>query len=169
MRKGIAFEVRPIPARLLKSLGDSLRFDLPGLTVLDLYAGRGTIGLMLLEEGAEHAVFVENNRSLVKEIRERLSKQNLSGKVEEDDVFRFLERLPPDQKFDLIIADPPFPLWNDQFEKELYGFVAPRMAPEGKMILKIPAHRLPPDAIYDLRLEKSSKVGDSQLVYYRRQ
>lgn len=168
MRKGIAFEVRPIPARLLKSLGDSLRMTLPGKTVLDLYAGRGTMGMKLLEEGALHAVFVEINRTLTQEIRQTLDRQKLSGTVETADVFKYLKGLSPPQRYDIVLADPPFPLWNDQFEKELFSIAATAMVPEGKMILKIPAHRLPPEAIYDLRLEKISKVGDSQLVYYRR-
>jgi 16S rRNA (guanine966-N2)-methyltransferase len=37
------------------------RLDFDGMTVLDLYAGSGALGLEALSRGAAHATFVENN------------------------------------------------------------------------------------------------------------
>lgn len=168
MRKGIDHPVRPIPARMLKSLADSLRSELPQSRVLDLFAGHGTMGLRLFEEGAQAVTLVEKDATALRRIRSQVDEGRDGIEIRGDDVFHFLRDHsgPP---FEIILADPPFPLWDEvDFADRLYAALRPHLAPSGCLVLKFPAHRLPPQMIYDLRSVKSSQVGDSQLVYYRR-
>ena len=63
-------EVRPILARIRKSLFDILRPRLSGALFLDLFAGTGTVGLEALSNGARRAVFVDVNRACCRVIHQ---------------------------------------------------------------------------------------------------
>ena len=54
--------IRPILARIKKSVFDILQLRLDGCCFLDLYAGSGSVGLEALSRGARFAVFVEKDR-----------------------------------------------------------------------------------------------------------
>src|SRR5262249_22941202 len=56
-------DLRPILARIRKSLFDILRPRLSGARFLDLFAGTGAVGLEALSNGAKEAVFVDNDRN----------------------------------------------------------------------------------------------------------
>ncbi|MGC2675610.1 MAG: RsmD family RNA methyltransferase, partial [Mycobacterium sp.] len=55
---------RPTTDRVRESLFNivTARLDLTGLSVLDLYAGSGALGLEALSRGAASALFVESDR-----------------------------------------------------------------------------------------------------------
>src|SRR5258705_316135 len=69
--------VRPILARIKKSLFDILRPQLEGSDFLDLYAGSGAVGLEALSRGANYATFVDTNPNCLSIIRQNLSKLQL--------------------------------------------------------------------------------------------
>ena len=166
MRERIKFEVRPIPARLLKSLGDSLRPYLSESRVLDLYAGTGSMGLKLLAEGAATCDFVETNRKLCQSIQAELKKRAWEGSVCCQSVEEFLKQSEP-EAYDIVLADPPFPLWEDaNFTLQFPQDAARLVNKSGLFVMKVPSGLLPPPSICDLNRKKSSAVGDSQLVYY---
>jgi len=82
---------------------------LDGLSVLDLFAGSGALGLEALSRGAAEVVFVERARGALKVLSANvalLGAEDLCRIVAED-VFRFLRHLdrPP---FDVALADPPY-------------------------------------------------------------
>jgi 16S rRNA (guanine966-N2)-methyltransferase len=54
--------IRPILARIKKSVFDILRPRLDGCVFLDLFAGSGSVGLEALSRGARFSVFVEHDR-----------------------------------------------------------------------------------------------------------
>src|SRR5262252_2407171 len=55
--------------------------DLTDLSVLDLYAGTGALGIEALSRGARHAVFVESDAGAVRAIRENLTRLGLAGQT----------------------------------------------------------------------------------------
>ena len=77
-----------------------------GLRVADLYAGSGALGLEALSRGAEHALFVENDRKAQTVIQINASKLGLSDRVRV--VGSSTRALPRSEPFDLILADPPY-------------------------------------------------------------
>lgn len=76
------------------------------LSVADLYAGSGALGIEALSRGASRCLFVDRDREAVNAIRANL------GKLGADEMGEVLgsaaERLPPGRQFDVILADPPY-------------------------------------------------------------
>ena len=107
--KGI--RTRPSSARLKKSLFDVLATFVKEATVLDLYAGAGSLGFEALSRGAKQVLFVEKERNAVQAIQKNLSELAISerGLIWKRDVFIALDKLiKEDVRFDIVFADPPY-------------------------------------------------------------
>lgn len=78
------------------------------LTILDLFAGSGALGLECLSRGAARAVFVDRHADACRVIRENLDSLGLSDRaaVHPRSAQQALGRLSSD--FDLVFADPPY-------------------------------------------------------------
>ena len=78
-----------------------------GATVLDLFAGSGAMGIEALSRGAEHATFVDDERSAVETIRANLERTSLAERatVVRSDALRFVA---DGARFDLGVIDPPY-------------------------------------------------------------
>lgn len=99
--------VRPILARIKKSLFDILKPYVPGSRFLDLYAGIGTVGLEALSRGAAAVVFVEQDPKCVRVIHNNLEDLKLDkGVVYRANVITDLTSLP--KPFDVIFMGPPY-------------------------------------------------------------
>ena len=85
------------------------RMDLEGARVLDLFAGSGALGIEALSRGAREVTFVDRARAAVSTIEANLDATGLSGgKAIATPVEGWLARLGSDQRWDLVIADPPY-------------------------------------------------------------
>lgn len=152
--------------RALQSVGDTLRPYCGEARVLDLFAGSGRIGAQLLAEGAREAVFVEGDVRRAKELRADLEKRwKEKVRVVSGDVFRFLEKAPADEPFDLLAADPPFPRAADEYFARLLTLAARVAAPGSILLVKSPRAMLPSD-VAPWTLWKDTRFGDSGLRYF---
>jgi 16S rRNA (guanine966-N2)-methyltransferase len=108
--------IRPTSDRVREALFTILAADLQDSTVLDLYAGTGSLGIEALSRGAEAAVFVDQSRQALTLIHSNLSscfadpralliQLNLSRA---DSGRRLQSKLPADLLFDLVFLDPPY-------------------------------------------------------------
>lgn len=81
--------------------------DFAGLQVADLFAGSGALGLEALSRGAEHCLFVEQDRAAVDAIRANITALDarLRAQVETGSVMGLRAVTDP---YDLILADPPY-------------------------------------------------------------
>ncbi|MBY0369392.1 RsmD family RNA methyltransferase [bacterium] len=158
--------LRPIGARALTSAGDTLRPLLPGARVLELFAGQGRFGLMALEEGAAWVSFVEKDLRTAQALRKSLPPDALA-RVFIDDAMVWCK---PDGEplFDIVFADPPFPLWEAGFDRALAACVKTKLAPESIFLVKGPTRMLPSGPFPGLSFWKHSKFGESTLSYFRR-
>jgi 16S rRNA (guanine966-N2)-methyltransferase len=80
--------------------------DFQGLSVLDLFAGTGALGLEALSRGAQHVTFVENGRvgqKLIGENIARMRAQDRSKLISQD-----ATKLPPGAACNLVFLDPPY-------------------------------------------------------------
>jgi 16S rRNA (guanine966-N2)-methyltransferase len=106
--------VRPILARIKKSLFDILRPRLEGAEFLDLYAGSGSVGIEALSRGAAFATFMDMNSNCISIIRQNLSKLQLFGRsrLVKGDVIKNLSYA--GGPFDIIFMGPPYhdQAWN---------------------------------------------------------
>lgn len=90
---------------------------------MDLYAGSGAVGLEALSRGAVCAVLVESDPKAVRTIKANVGALGLGGaEVVADKVGRFLGRGPagrpgdgpPMAAFDIVFADPPYAVSDDE-------------------------------------------------------
>src|SRR4051794_14529401 len=63
---------RPATDRIRETLFAILEPDLEGVSVLDLFAGAGTMGIEALSRGAAHATFVERSAAALVALRRNL-------------------------------------------------------------------------------------------------
>ena len=102
--------VRPATERVRQTLFNMLanRIDLDGITVLDLFAGSGSLGLEALSRGAARVIFVEQSEEAVCFIEENVRALDCEDAVEilPLDALGFLAAR--HGTYDLAFADPPY-------------------------------------------------------------
>ena len=102
-------DIRPTTDRVKESWMSAMggRFD--ELTVLDLFAGSGALGLETLSRGAEHATFVEQADASLRTLRQNIDLVGAQARstVVAHDAMRWIEGLEP-HAVDLALADPPY-------------------------------------------------------------
>lgn len=112
--------IRPTTDRVRKTLFDLLnnRIDFRGISVLDIYAGSGSLGFECISRGAIEVNFVEKNFVIYKNLEDNIKSLQVdqSVKIYKMDAVRFSSEL-KDLRYDLILADPPF------FKNDIYTVV----------------------------------------------
>jgi 16S rRNA (guanine(966)-N(2))-methyltransferase RsmD len=101
---------RPALDRIKESVF-SILFDVGDQTVLDLFAGSGSVGIEALSRGASAATFVENNTAALRALATNLAACNFEEQstIIKQDVARALNKLSKQgASFDLIFVDPPY-------------------------------------------------------------
>ena len=80
-----------------------------GLTVVDLFAGSGALGLECLSRGAETCVFVESSRSALKVLAENVERVGATSRtsIVRGDALAWARRQ-DGIVYDLALADPPY-------------------------------------------------------------
>ncbi|HSI19448.1 MAG TPA: 16S rRNA (guanine(966)-N(2))-methyltransferase RsmD [Sphingomonas sp.] len=79
--------------------------DFEGLSVVDLFAGSGALGLEALSRGAESCLFVEHDKSALDSLRANIAKLGAKADVRAQSV---LTLGPATKPYDLILLDPPY-------------------------------------------------------------
>jgi 16S rRNA (guanine966-N2)-methyltransferase len=83
------------------------RLDFAGISVLDLYAGSGALGLEALSRGAARATFVEANPKTAAVMARNVDALGFGGTVLSRPVATALA-MHGGGPFDLVLADPPY-------------------------------------------------------------
>lgn len=106
------FDVRPTPDLVRQAIFNSLGDRVVGAVVLEVFAGTGALALECLSRGAKHATCIEKSSRHAQFIE-----QNIAGArferglvdVRVQDAFVAMAQLgSKGEKFDLILADPPY-------------------------------------------------------------
>jgi len=99
---------RPTADRVKEAVFSILQFEIPGMSVLDLFGGTGQLGIEALSRDAKNAVFVDSQDDACKLIRENLKRTNFQSqaKVVKSDYLVFLKNCR--DKYDIIFLDPPY-------------------------------------------------------------
>jgi 16S rRNA (guanine966-N2)-methyltransferase len=101
---------RPTTDRVRESLFNLLtaRLDLDGLSVLDLYAGSGALGLEALSRGAASAVFVESDQRAANVITKNIAALGVTGTAVRRAPVAVVLASGSTTPVDLVLADPPY-------------------------------------------------------------
>jgi 16S rRNA (guanine(966)-N(2))-methyltransferase RsmD len=130
------------------------------LSVLDLFAGTGAVGLEALSRGALSVLFVENWPPAVDCLRRNIEKARFGdlSEIDTSDVEMAATALVgAGRKFDLCFCDPPY--MYDGLERLLDESVLELVTPGGTLIVE---HRGdPPLAPRGLRPHREESFGDT--------
>ena len=100
-------ETRPTSDRAREALFSMLQSRLgsfEGLTVCDLFAGTGALGLEALSRGAAHCTFVEQDSAAIKVLRANVEKLKATNSTIRQNAAQHFSGGP----FDLVFADAPY-------------------------------------------------------------
>ena len=162
---------RPTSDRVREALFSTLESrlgDLAGLRVLDLYAGTGAVGLEALSRGAGLLTSVESDRRTA-----RLVAQNADAlgfrrvEVVALPVARALATAPR-APYDLVFADPPYPLAEVELAQALALLVGQGwVGPDSLVVVERSARSPEPTWPAGLEQERSKDYGETVLWYVR--
>ncbi len=158
---------RPTSERVREALFSMLA-DVEGLTVLDLFAGSGALGIEALSRGAASAVFVEHDAGALGALRANLDALGLDparASVRRRDAAGALRSARNDgETYDLVLIDPPYaraPDWGAELSRTL----APLLAPDARVVSESD-RRAPLDL--DLPLTRERRYGDTLIRIHHR-
>lgn len=167
--------LRPAMDRIREALFNILAGFFVGGSVLDLFAGSGSLGIEALSRGAASVLFVEKDPRSLRVLRQNL--EVLQGLGEWDgtkqiqvwpgDVFQVLPRLHGEgRKFDLVLADPPFPadLWMKILETVGASQI---LADDGLLVMQVRRDRTLPERVGELTRCRRRIYGETSLEFWR--
>lgn len=163
---------RPTSDRAREALFNSLAalVDLDGAHLLDLYAGSGAVGLEGLSRGAAAAVFVESDRGAGDVVRANLAALGLpGGRLDRRPVAAVLVAgPPPEAPFDVVFADPPYALDEDDLTAVLDALAVPGwLAPDAVVVVERSARSPQPRWPGAMEGTRHRRYGEGALWYGR--
>lgn len=97
---------RPTMDRVKESIFGMIQSFIPNSTILDLFAGSGSLGLEAISNGAKSLTLVDNNPVVIKIINDNISSFDEDVTVLNTDYKKFLKS--SNSKYDVIFLDPPY-------------------------------------------------------------
>lgn len=126
---------RPVMDRVKESLFNIIGREIIDATILDLFAGTGSIGIEALSRGASQALFIDTDKLAIKTIHENLEIAKVSERatVRRMDALHLLQQ-PPQMTYDFIYVAPP--QYKDLWKNTLHALEEnPAWIPEGTAII----------------------------------
>jgi len=164
--------VRPMLARVKKSVFDIIRLKIPNSVFIDLFAGTGSVGLEALSRGARKVVFVELSDASISFIKHNITILNFNDKAKiiKCDLMKNFFIL--HGKFDVVFMAPPY---KNKFNKTPFAFTLSTLENIVKYdILKydslIISQRHIKEPVYNvnkLKCFRSEKYGDTVISFYK--
>jgi 16S rRNA (guanine966-N2)-methyltransferase len=164
-----SLRVRPILARIKKSLFDILMKRLDGSNFLDLFSGSGSVGLEAVSRGVKRAVLVEKEKRCAKVIEENVGILGFGSqvKVVNSSVELYLEGAY--EKFDIIFMGPPYKNETGMLYLSMHVLktIDSKKLLREAGILIVQHHKR--EVVTDtdgLKIVRVEKYGDSKLTFY---
>lgn len=114
-------------------------FNFAELSVLDLFAGTGNISFEFASRGSEPIVSVDADFGCISFIKKTTDEFEFNITAIKSDVFKFLEKTKGN--YDIIFADPPYGMTQENFEKVVqFVFEKELLSEDGMMIVEHSKH-----------------------------
>lgn len=162
---------RPTSDRVREALFSALESEvgsLTGLRFLDLYAGSGAVGLEAMSRGAGAVTLVESDRRTARLVESNARTLGMHrAEVVAHPVARVLAQ-PPRAPYDLVYADPPYPMPDPEVAQVLALLVAHEWLAVGAMVVVERSTRsVEPDWPAGLARVRGREYGETVLWYLR--
>jgi len=133
------------------------------ISVLDLFAGIGSISYEFASRGTTNITCVDKNAGCVKFLERINDELELHLTILKSDVYRFLQRV-TDQKYDIIFADPPYDFDTDKFQNIIdLVFENKMLHKDGLLIIE---HSSRTDLSKNINYNKSRKYGGNMFSFF---
>jgi 16S rRNA (guanine966-N2)-methyltransferase len=128
---------RPTTDRVRESLFNLLtaRIGFAGLSVLDLYAGSGALGLEALSRGATSVLFVESDDRAAAVIAKNIAALGATGATLRRGAVAAVLAGGTDRPMDLVLADPPYGVSGAEIEQMLAALDVHGWTAEGSVVV----------------------------------
>ena len=145
---------------LFNILNNNYYFD--QLAVLDLFAGIGSISFEFGSRGTENITSVDQHQGCIDFLNKTNEKLELGLQTIKSDVFEFISKT--NKKFDVIFADPPYNLPDEQFNK-IVALIFDRniLEEDGMLIVE---HSKQTDLSENATFIKSKKYGGNMFSFF---
>jgi 16S rRNA (guanine966-N2)-methyltransferase len=163
-KSGVRPTMDRVKAAIFSSLGDAII----GARVLDLFAGSGALGIEALSRGARSVLFIEQDRQAANVIEKNLAKAKFEARIRQQDVFDFLRYASGTEKFEIVLADPPYERTKsgERFTEKLLisENLQQLLAPGGVFVLeKRPAEAVPETRLW--RVARQKTYGATEVLF----
>lgn len=162
--------LRPATGYLRQALFSSLGTRVQDAAVLDCFAGSGAYGLEAWSRGAAGVTFIENNRQIRLCLQQNIQRVARSIGCNADSMTRIIEgdflQIPPEPKFGLVFADPPYPLLTARTGpvlERLWQWLSPQ--PDSLLLLEGPGSLELPES-WQGAISKTLRRGPRQPAIY---
>jgi 16S rRNA (guanine966-N2)-methyltransferase len=159
---------RPTSERVREALFAMLG-DLERLSVLDLFAGTGALGIEALSRGASRAVFVERDAGAARALRHNLTTLGLEqaqAQVRRRDALGALRSARRgEETYDLVFIDPPYNQAHD-WGPELSMVLPSLLRPAARVVVE--SDRRAPLEL-QMEIEQERRYGDTSIRIHRNQ
>ena len=145
----------PMGDRERSAIFNRLRDEIPGMEVLDAFAGSGALGIEALSLGASKLDFLEKHPEAIRTIKNNLQVLNLKA-----DIYRNINEC---TKYDIIFIDPPY----DNPQYDLVREVISHLKENGYIVLSHPASPIPPE-FEGLELISDKKYASAHIKIYKK-
>jgi 16S rRNA (guanine966-N2)-methyltransferase len=159
---------RPMTDRAREGLFSSLGREVEDATVLDLFAGTGSIGIEALSRGAASAVFVDSSPRAVDAIRDNLRRTGMADRAEviRRDVGHAVAVIAG--PFDLVFLDPPYAIRSADLDGVLASIARTGLCPPGGLVVMGRSRQgYIPVIPVDWRPDRRLSYGDAVILAYR--
>jgi len=170
-------QTRPTSDRVREALFSALDSltDLDGARFVDLYAGSGAVGLEALSRGATFTLLVESDAKAARVIRDNIValRAGSSARLITGRVASVLATPPEGGPFDVVFADPPYALGDDELtELETLLVANGWLAPDAVVAIERSTRAVPRGEdlswVDGITSERSRRYGETTLWYGRR-
>ena len=157
-------DTRPTSEKVREALFNILP-DVDGMSVLDLFAGSGGLGIEALSRGAAHATFVDQAKAALGVIRTNLKTFGLESRatVLAGDAVTLAARHVPASPWQLVFIDPPYA--SDLAVRSASALA--NLAPDAVIVIEHDRRHAPPDQLGSLLRSDERRYGDTMVSFFR--
>lgn len=154
----------PMSERIRNAMFNKIGSEIQGKTILDAFAGSGSLGFESLSRGAKHVTFIEKDRIAYKIISNNIELLKVTEATTniKANLSTWLNKT--DEHYDIIFADPPFHDPQLSTVEDLFAL----LKPNGLMVLSYPGKGERPTETGVVVVDNRS-YGNAALAFYRKE